>query len=317
MTAQTPQQIWQWLQSNPKLTALCTAYPAEWAQVLAELASVFERRQAGELKSLVEKSAARSKVTPNFLSGEREGRAFEQFIAQQVRARMTELAIRQYAFAQATGVAAGKVRFNLFNGLLAQRLLFERDLVRKPVSLRRFRLVWPLLWQRRYLMPLVEKRGIYCFYSRELVMALAALIGSRRCSEIAAGDGTLSRFLRDLGVNVSASDDGSWRGAVDYPAEVARLDAKEALQLQSPEVVLCSWPPSNNHFERQVFRTRSVQTYIVIGSRSQFITGNWTDYRAQTGFDWAEWPELSRLVLPPELGAAVYVFERRNLGSAE
>ena len=52
------------------------------------------------------------------------------------------------------------------NGFVAQRLLFARGLERKPVSMRRFRLIWPLLWQRRRLMPLVQPKGIYCFYSR-------------------------------------------------------------------------------------------------------------------------------------------------------
>ncbi|GAB3262483.1 hypothetical protein [Chitinimonas naiadis] len=312
MKPQTPEQAWAWLQSNPKLTALCGAYPSEWGTVQAELAAVFERRQPGELKALVQKSSARTRVADNFLSGERDGRAFEQWLSQQVRARMTELAIRQYAFSAATGVTAGKVRFNLFNGLLAQKLLFERDLVRKPVSMFCFRLVWPLLWQRRYLMPLVEKRGIYCFYSRELIEALAGLIGKRRCIEIAAGDGTLSRLLGATGVAIQASDDASWLGAIAYPESVLKMDARDALRSQAPEVVLCSWPPSNNPFERQVFRSQSVQTYIVIGSRSQFITGNWADYRAQNGFDWAERPELSRLVLPPELAAAVYVFQRKT-----
>ena len=60
-----------------------------------------------------------------------------------------------------------------------------------------FKTLWPLLWQRRYLMPLVARKGIYCFYSARLVDRLAALIGDRPALEIAAGDGTLSRFLRD------------------------------------------------------------------------------------------------------------------------
>lgn len=307
------QQTWQWLQGRPRLAELCAAHPAEWAEVQAELAAAIARRRPGELKSLVEQAAMRRRMQQNFLSGERDGRAFALFVAQQVRHAMTEEAIRQYAFSQATGVQQGRVRFNLFNGWVAQRLLFKRDLERKPVSLFWFRLLWPLLWQRRRLMPLVEKRGIYCFYSADLVQALAGLIAGRHCLEIAAGDGTLSRFLQQQGVAVQPSDDGSWHGAIQYPDSVSRMDAREALS-QSPQVVICSWPPANNRFERQVFRTRSVETYIVIGSRSQFITGNWADYREQQHFVMAEDPALSRLVLPPELGAAVYVFQRKLAG---
>ncbi len=51
--------------------------------------------------------------------------------------------------AKLLGVARGTVRFNLLNGYLAQRLLFAKGLERKPVSIHWFRVLWPLLWQRR------------------------------------------------------------------------------------------------------------------------------------------------------------------------
>ena len=101
----------------------------------------------------------------------------------------------RYAIAASTGKTTGKIRFNLFNGLLAQRLLFRRGFERKPVSRFWFRVLWPLLWQKRFLMLLVERKGIYCFYSSAFVERLRALIGAQPCLEIAAGDGTLSCFL--------------------------------------------------------------------------------------------------------------------------
>ena len=58
-------------------------------------------------------------------------------------------------------------------------------------------------------MPLVQPKGIYCFYSKPLIQDLAALIGQRSCIEIAAGDGTLSRFLAAKGVDLTATDDHS------------------------------------------------------------------------------------------------------------
>ncbi|WP_269531452.1 hypothetical protein [Chitinimonas sp. BJYL2] len=307
----TASDLLAWLASKPGLVALCEACPDDWAQVQQELAGVFERRDPAELKAVAERAAARLQAAPNFLSGERDGRAFAALVQQQVRQRMTDLAIRQYAFASATGVHSGKARFNFYNGFVLQRLLFAGGLKRKPVGLRVFHLVWPLITQKRLLMPLVEKRGIYCFFSRELIAALAQIIGTRTCSELAAGDGTLSRFLRAAGVDVRASDDGSWSAQTHPSDDVARLDAVDALRQQQPEVAICCWPPANNRFERQVFRTRSVQTYIVIGSRSQFMTGNWADYRSQTLFDMQAREDLARLVLPPGLGAMVWVFERR------
>jgi hypothetical protein len=236
----------------------------------------------------------------------------ETVIRNSLRYQMAHMAVKQHCISVATGIESGKVRFNLLNGLVSQMLLFENDLDRKPVSMFWFRMLWPLIWQKRLLMPLVQPEGIYCFYSRQLIESLAEKIGTRSCIEIAAGDGTLTKFLKQQGVQIQASDDYSWKHAVRYPEWVARMDAKEALRHYSPEVVVCSWPPAGNSFERQVFRTRTVQLYIVIGSRHRFAAGNWNDYQQQTSFDFAEEMELSRFVLPPELDAAVYFFRRKS-----
>ncbi|MFA5825388.1 MAG: hypothetical protein WC825_05365, partial [Gallionellaceae bacterium] len=210
------------------------------------------------------------------------------------------------------GASKGKLRFNLFNGFIAQKLLFARGLERKPVSLFWFRLFWPLVWQKKRLMSLVQPRGIYCFYSRALIKALAEMIGTRNCLEIGAGDGTLTRFLKEEGVQLTATDNHGWSQAVKYPEWVIKLDAREALAAYTPEVVICSWPPAQNDFERVVFNTPSVQLYIVIGSQHQFAFGNWKDYKLQSAFELEENKKLGALVLPPELGAAVYVFRRKR-----
>ena len=61
-----------------------------------------------------------------------------------------------------------------------------------------------------------------------------------------------------------------------------------------------------------MFKTRSVQMYIVIGSKHKFAAGNWNEYDRQTAFGVAEEPSLGRLVLPPELGCAVTIFQRKT-----
>ena len=48
----------------------------------------------------------------------------------------------------------------------------------------------------------------------------------------------------------------------------------------------------------------------MIGSRHQFAAGNWTAHKEQTRFEFAEAPDLSKLVLSPELEAAVYICRR-------
>jgi hypothetical protein len=232
-------------------------------------------------------------------------------VEQFVRTRMALLSIKQHLVAEATGIEKGKVRFNLLNGYIAQKLLFSDGLKRKPTSIFWFRLIWPLLPQRRLLMPLVQPEGIYCFYSRRLIDELIGLIASRNCLEIAAGDGTLTRYLTDRGVRITATDDYSWKHEVNFPEFVVKRDAVDALREYAPEVVLCSWPPTGNSFEQQVFRTKSVKMYIVIGSRHRFAAGNWDEYVQQSAFFFEEDKRLSRLVLPPELDAAVYIFRRK------
>ena len=235
----------------------------------------------------------------------------EALVSKAIRGRM----LAEYVKTQSLAVAAGKTgrfKLGLWSGFLAQKLLFARDFERRPVSRRLFRLVWPFVWQRRLVMPLVQQRGIYCFYSKELVAALASLIGENVCLEVAAGDGTLSRFLREGGVNVIATDNRSWSHAIDYPEDVLACDAVQSLARFSPGVVLCSWPPPNNGFERAIFATPSVNTYIVIGSKMRSAFGNWGAYADQNKFEMSEEPGLAELVLPPELESAVYVFRRRS-----
>jgi hypothetical protein len=283
---------------RPTLAHLRAAHPGEWAVVERELTALVAAGDRPGLARYVQQVAAPLPAGSD--AGAR------------IRRQMAVAAVRGQWLAAAAGVRGGRIRFGLLNGFVAQRLLFAHGLERKPVSMGWFRVVWPLLWQRRRLLPLVQPKGIYCFYSRQLVEGLAALIGDRPCLEIAAGDGTLARFLRDRGVSITATDDHSWKHAVTFREDVIRQDAREALRVHAPAVVLCSWPPAGNRFEQHVFRTRSVEVYVVIASKHAFAAGNWDDYRSQTAFTMEEDEALGALVLPPELESAVYVFRRRD-----
>ncbi len=301
-------QTLEWLKTNPSLEELCTRFPDEWDAVQREMAGIIAGGAAEELKAFLERLSR-----PLAQTGMRQPALAAQ-LSHHVRRRMAHESVKQLSravLASETGVRQGKLRFNWFNGFIAQLLLFSNGLRRKPVSLFWFRLFWPLLWQRKRLLPLVQPKGIYCFYSRALVEALAAMVAGRNCLEIGAGDGTLARFLKEQGVQLNAVDNHGWQQAVDYPDWVLKLDAREALAQFSPEVVICSWPPAQNDFERAVFRTPSVQIYIVIGSRHQFAFGNWQEYTGQGAFTLEQDEALGKLVLPPELEPAVYVFRRK------
>lgn len=298
-----PRDQLRWLAGHPDLDALRATFPDQWRRVLGQLDRATHEGPDGVRAALADVTAARP-------TSDRRAPLVD-VVAAEARRQLLLRALEAALFSAETGVAEGRVRMGLLQGAVAQRLLFRRGLERRPVHLVLFRLVWPLLSQRRRIMPLVRKRGIYCFYSGALVRALDDLIDGRRALEIAAGDGTLTGFLQELGADVVATDDHSWQGTIDYPDHVRRLDAVTALRAYRPEVVLCSWPPAGNTFEQAVFRSPSVQTYIVIGGSSQG-TGNWETYAGQSSFDMQQDDTLADLVLPPEHAGVVLVFRRRS-----
>ena len=295
------------------LEGLRERYPREWERVSGELlaalskgkteatAAWFEtvKADAGQWQKRVTQSAGNPKV-------------FQTAFPHLLRHRLARLALARTSTALAANQTSGTVRLGLWSGSLIQRLFFRQGLERKPVSLRAARFWWRWIFDRRLLMPLVQPRGIYCFYSQELISELARLIAGRPCLELAAGDGTLARFLGEQGTAVTATDDASWSHAISYPSSVERLDAKSALRQHSPKVVLCSWPPPGNAFEKTVFETASVELYVVIGSRHRFAAGDFAAWERQEQFDWQLDERLSAMVWPPELDSAVYVFKRRG-----
>ena len=304
-----------WLTTNPPLQELMERYPDEWERVGCELVSLIEEGNAGKLNEIAQKARWMAEMGKNrILKSRNNPNVIETFLPNLVRSKMWLLALEKCYLSSALGQTTGKVRFNLINGYIIQRLLFCRHLIRKPVSLFWFNLLWPFITQKRILMPLVQPKGIYCFYSCRLIKDLAALIDNRPCLEIGAGDGTLSRHLIEAGIRITATDDHSWGHKISYPESVERIDAREALKKYQPQVALSSGPPPNNNFERHVFKTESVELYIVIGSRHKFASGNWETYSAQKHFDRKIDYRLSSYVIPPDLDSAVLIFSRKPKG---
>jgi len=301
-----PAGVLAWLRDRPSIAELSERFPNDWQHVQTELSNAVEQRNFAKLHRLLrpennvrQRWPFRASLTHSQVQGT-------------VRQRMAALAIEHYSLSAAIGGDKERRRLNWLNAFFAQRLLFERGFTRRPVPQWQFRLVWPLIWQRNRLMPLVGRKGIYCFYSREFVAAVSNLIGARTCHEIGAGDGTLSRFLADAGVTINASDNHSWSDRITYPSEVQRMDAGAALRQHRPQVVICSWPPAGNSFEQGVFQVREVELYIAILSVHEFAAGNWDAYGAQRDFDVAPSPTLASMLLPPELGCQVLLFTRKS-----
>ena len=300
------------LVESASLDVLIERFPEEWEAVGPALVEATATKRPDAIAAFVR--AAQEAAQP-YRQRVEKSRKNPQVLATAlpylVRSRLAYLAAQRAVQAAALG-ARGRHRFSLWNGFLVQRLFFSHALVRKPVSMRAFRWLWPLVTQKRLLMPLVNPKGIYAFYSRELISALVALIGDRPALEIAAGDGCLSRFLRAAGTTITATDDHSWGHAIDYPDDVEKLDAEAALARYRPPVVLCSYPPPKNTFEVAVFASASVEMYLVLTTRHRFAAGNWEAYQAQTTFDMTTDPRLSRLILPPEIDPALLVFRRKR-----
>jgi hypothetical protein len=300
-----PTQILDWLARDPSLEQLAEQFPAQW-QRLSRDAAAHGTRSDDDLRRFVLQSL---KPVSNKADHSRPRR---EIVEDEIRRRMMLEMLRQRDLAAETGRNAGVLRFNRFNGSIAQRLFFDHGLVRKPVSIAAYRVLWPILWQRRLLMPLVRSRGIYAFYSSRFVRQLARIIGDRPCLEIAAGDGTLARFLNGAGASVVATDDYSWNRYIAFdPTQVMRVDARKALRQHEPKVVVCAWPPPSNTFEQAVFLTASVDTYVVITSRSRADASNWDAYEAQSAFTMHCDKRLSRTILPGGR-STVLVFQRKT-----
>ncbi len=293
-----------------KLQELKAAFPDEWAQTEVQLAQMLTDAAHGS--DLKRESRMKSELSTYLIRMQKSGynpKVVNVAMPHLIRAKLLMLAMNNYSLTLLTGKTSGKVRLSLLNGFILQKLLFSSGFTRKPVSLAWFRFWWKWISQKGLFIRLLSDKGIYCFYSRELIQALVPMMAGKKCLEIAAGDGTLSHMLTQAGVTITATDNQSWDKNINYPDLVESLDAKKALAKYQPEVVLCSWPPAGNTFESAIFSTRSVQLYIVIQSRHRFASGNRAMYESQTKFTMDENPRLTALVIPPEIDPIVLVFK--------
>jgi hypothetical protein len=300
------------IESAP-LDWLMENYPAEWETVGKALVEATAAKRPEAIEAFVRD--AKAAALPHLRQMKNAGKNPQVLAAALpylVRYRMALLSAQHALRSAALAASGGRTRFGLWSGFLVQHLFFRRGLERKPVAMRAFRWLWPLVTQKRLLMPLVQPRGMYAFYSRELVADIAGLIAHRSALEIAAGDGCLSDFLRGVGAEIRATDDHSWGQNIRYPESVEKLDAAAALDRYRPAVVLCSFPPPKNDFESKVFQASSVELYVVVTTKHRFAAGNWLAYQSQTAFDMDPDPALSRLVLPPEIDPLVLIFRRRS-----
>ncbi len=190
-TRRRPGDVADWLRTGPCLQEMREAYPQEWKRVDADVAALVERADAEELQTYLSKLTQPPARRPGHLPPRQE------LISDTIRQQMAIHAVTAALLAAEAGVSDGHIALGRWNRRLMEKLFLSRSSTRKAVSLTAFRLVWPLLTQRRRLMPIMFEQGVYCFYSHSLLRGVERLIAGRACFEIAAGDGTLTRLLTE------------------------------------------------------------------------------------------------------------------------
>lgn len=85
----------------------------------------------------------------------------------------------------------------------------------------------------------------YSLVSKNWVRPLAAFIGKRKVLEIMSGTGALAKALQDEGVDVTATDDYSWKAT--FAGQWTKVEKRDALKAiskygKATDFILMSWP---------------------------------------------------------------------------
>jgi len=97
------------------------------------------------------------------------------------------------------------------------------------------------------------KKGMWAIVDKTWTKQLAQWIGNRKCLEIMAGAGWLSKALNEHGIDIIATDDDSWTNKEHkhtdmkkvYPIET--ISGKDAVNnYLDRDILIVSWPPYDN-----------------------------------------------------------------------
>jgi len=117
---------------------------------------------------------------------------------------------------------------------------------------------------------------IFQFFSQEFIDFLAESIKrikANKIVEIGAGDGLLSHFLMEKGIDIHPTDDYS-RDDLDHPERVEKLGHKQTLEKYSPDLVVINWEEYNAEYSIDVLKYPSVKYVIWIGEYNEGCTGS-------------------------------------------
>ena len=141
-----------------------------------------------------------------------------------------------------------------------------------------------------------SKQQTFQFWNKQFNNALHETLkklNPKLILDVGAGDGLLSKVLKDRGFNVIAIDNYEWPfDKRFFPVE--ELSYGIAIRKYQPDVVICSWMPLNTDWTPGFRRAKSVKHYITIGEVEAACGGDWEE---KDGWEMHELEEASRFAL--------------------
>lgn len=133
-----------------------------------------------------------------------------------------------------------------------------------------------------------------------LVDEILERVGKGLVLEVCAGDGQLTHWLKQRGVNILAADNFSWgkdsktKNQIQAIFPVERMEALEAIDFYKPEMVIVSWLPYGSDLDVKILK-KQIPYFIVIGEGQYGCTGSvefWEKYE-KLGYK-LTWTECDR-----------------------
>lgn len=141
----------------------------------------------------------------------------------------------------------------------------------------------------------IEKQG-FALLSHDWINKLVKYINNRKCLEVMARCGSLSKILKDKGVDIIATDDFSWNGNANWNAsrnywtDIEDIDCIEAIGKYGTDrdVIIMSWPYMDDNAYKCLMTMRKINPeaiMICIGEGYGGCTANNSFYDAMKEID--------------------------------
>jgi hypothetical protein len=114
-----------------------------------------------------------------------------------------------------------------------------------------------------------NKKGMWAIVDKKWTCELAKWIGKRKCLEVMAGAGWLSKALLECDIDIIATDNFSWdkqHTNLTPLCEIEKIDAVEAVRkYKDRDVLIVSWPPYDDSTICDVCKLWKNKPIIYIG----------------------------------------------------